>query len=81
MQKRENENPEYRYEIYVSFLELYNEELVDLLNPQTAQRRKSVAGLNSAGSTEITIREDVAGNIYWSGVREERCYSPEDLLG
>ncbi|CAO3641778.1 unnamed protein product [Mucor fragilis] len=29
---------------------------------------------------EVTIREDIAGNIYWSGVREERCYNPEELL-
>jgi hypothetical protein len=29
---------------------------------------------------EVTIREDIAGNIYWSGVKEERCYSPDELL-
>lgn len=69
------ENPDYTYEIYVSFLELYNEELIDLLNPQN--KRKS----NSHNNTEVSIREDIAGNIYWSGVKEERCHSPEELLG
>ncbi|KAF7732750.1 Kinesin-like protein kif21b [Apophysomyces ossiformis] len=68
------ENPDYTYEVYVSFLELYNEELIDLLNPQS--KRKS-----NSHNTEVSIREDIAGNIYWSGVKEERCHSPEELLG
>lgn len=73
----------FNYEVYVSFLELYNEELIDLLSPQhqasAAAKRRSGIGLPSNG-VEVTIREDIAGNIYWSGVREERCYSPEELL-
>lgn len=32
-------------------------------------------------SNEISIREDVQGNIYWSGVREEPCHDPDELLG
>ncbi|KAI9256701.1 hypothetical protein BY458DRAFT_519321 [Sporodiniella umbellata] len=66
---RQAENhQEFSYEVYVSFLELYNEELIDLLNP-----------LKKKGA-EVTIREDIAGNIYWSGVREEPCKSPEELM-
>ncbi|KAG0178138.1 hypothetical protein DFQ28_006281 [Apophysomyces sp. BC1034] len=68
------ENPDFTYEVYVSFLELYNEELIDLLNPQN--KRKS-----NSHNTEVSIREDIAGNIYWSGVKEERCHGPEELLG
>ena len=77
MQERADQDPEYSYEVAVSFLELYNEELIDLLNPTTAQKRKN----GNSTTTEISIREDIAGNIYWSGIREEPCNSPEDVLG
>lgn len=80
LQQRADENPEYKYNVYVSFLELYNEELIDLLNPANAQKRRSNSGTNPAPA-EVSIREDIAGNIYWSGVREEQCESPEELLG
>lgn len=72
--------PGFDYQVYVSFLELYNEELIDLLNPYHTQKRKGgvITGTTPA---EVTIREDVAGNIYWSGVKEELCTSPEELLG
>lgn len=79
LQERADKDPEFKYEVYVSFLELYNEELIDLLNPCTAQKRKNNG--SSVASTDIAIREDIAGNIYWSGVREERCENPEELLG
>ncbi|KAI9493157.1 hypothetical protein BDB00DRAFT_387132 [Zychaea mexicana] len=79
MEKRAKEDPDFKYEILVSFLELYNEEFVDLLNPNTLQRKKGVN--NAAAAAEISVREDIAGNIYWSGVREERCSSPDELLG
>ncbi|KAI8368231.1 uncharacterized protein BYT42DRAFT_123129 [Radiomyces spectabilis] len=79
LQEKAEANPNFKYEIFVSFLELYNEELLDLLNSPTTQRRKS--GSMSIPPTEVTIREDIAGNIYWSGVKEEPCYSPEELLG
>lgn len=73
---------DFKYEVYVSFLELYNEELIDLLSPQLqhSSKRKSGVPAAAAPGIEVTIREDVAGNIYWSGVREERCYDPEELL-
>ncbi|CAO3612134.1 unnamed protein product [Cunninghamella echinulata] len=66
------------YQVYVSFLELYNEELIDLLNMQDNRRRNNAGGGN--GNCDISIREDIQGNIYWSGVREEKCLNPDDLL-
>ncbi|KAF7721381.1 hypothetical protein EC973_004810 [Apophysomyces ossiformis] len=77
LEEQAKENSDFQYEVLVSFLELYNEELIDLLNPQTAQKKK---GLTVNNPVEVTIREDVAGNIYWSGVKEEPCSSPEEVL-
>lgn len=45
-------------DLYVSFLEIYNEELVDLLDPKAGKK--------------IGIREDAAGDILLAGIREER---------
>jgi hypothetical protein len=64
--------PDFKWEVYVSFLELYNEELIDLLNPPLATGSRKVSSL--------TIREDGQGGIYWSGVKEEPANSPEDLI-
>lgn len=80
LQRQASEDEQFKYEVCVSFLELYNEELVDLLNPYTAQKKKGVA-IGAAPAVEVTIREDITGGIYWSGVREEPCASPEELLG
>lgn len=60
------------YQVLVSFLELYNEDLVDLLNHQ--QKKKT------GSACEVQIREDIHGQIYWSGVREEPCSNPDELL-
>jgi hypothetical protein len=79
LREQSESSEEFRYEVYVSFLELYNEELIDLLNPHTAMKKKGNLPAN-ATPVEVTIREDIAGNIYWSGVKEEICHSPEELL-
>ncbi|KAI9478242.1 MAG: hypothetical protein EXX96DRAFT_650588 [Benjaminiella poitrasii] len=83
LNERSETNKDFNYEVYVSFLELYNEDLIDLLSPQqqasVAVKRKSGLGLPPM-TVEVQIREDIAGNIYWSGVREERCYNPDELL-
>ncbi|KAI8645515.1 hypothetical protein BD408DRAFT_480528 [Parasitella parasitica] len=71
------------YQVYVSFLELYNEDFVDLLNAysQTHNRKRSNSVCHFAPPPcEVQIREDVHGQIYWSGVREEPCSSPDELL-
>ncbi|CEP13797.1 hypothetical protein [Parasitella parasitica] len=59
----------YRYSVKVSFVEIYNEELIDLLN--------------SAPSSEkppVTIREDTKGHIYWTGVKEVNVHNTDDVL-
>ncbi|KAI9485374.1 MAG: hypothetical protein EXX96DRAFT_544885 [Benjaminiella poitrasii] len=85
LKSREAEDKDYKFEIYVSFLELYNEEFIDLLNQSQTSKRRSASfnqqNYNVNTNSEVSIREDIAGNIYWSGVKEEICYSPEELLG
>ncbi|KAI9245151.1 P-loop containing nucleoside triphosphate hydrolase protein [Helicostylum pulchrum] len=68
-----NKSPNYSFQVYVSFLELHNEDLVDLLCPSAVKRTGYVSNL--------TIREDNQGNICWSGVREEVVTSPNELMG
>lgn len=58
-----------RYTILVSFIEIYNEELVDLLNPAPASER-----------APVSIREDTKGNIIWTGLKEVPVSSTEDVL-
>src|SRR5436305_5237946 len=66
-------NPSFESEVYVSFLELYNEDLIDLLNPQSREHNKK-------GKSELMIREDANGQIYWAGVKEVPVSTPEDLM-
>ncbi|KAI8888034.1 hypothetical protein K501DRAFT_241107 [Backusella circina FSU 941] len=56
----------YSCQVCVSFLELHNEDLIDLLNP--------IAGFN------LTIREDSHGNINWHGVHEKTVNNPMQLM-
>lgn len=62
--------PNYSFQVCVSFLELHNEDLVDLLNPNVKKKE----------SINLTIREDIHGNICWSGVREEVVNNPTELM-
>ncbi|KAJ3332257.1 hypothetical protein HDU76_000804 [Blyttiomyces sp. JEL0837] len=72
--EKKTRNPRgFEWGMAVSFLELYNEDLVDLLNP-----RPRTAGSSSGGGP--TIREDSQGNIVWGGVREDTVRTPEELL-
>jgi hypothetical protein len=80
MEAQKSQSPDFQYQVSVSFLELYNEDLIDLLNRQPNQRRRSALGMPTPDAIEVSIREDVFGNIYWSGVREEPCADPEELL-
>lgn len=60
--------PEKEMSVYISYLELYNEDLIDLL----------VEAGPSDSRNNIQIRED-RGKIIWSGIREVQVTSPEDV--
>ncbi|KAG0168002.1 hypothetical protein DFQ30_005399 [Apophysomyces sp. BC1015] len=64
-----NDSKATRYTVHVSFVEIYNEELIDLLNPSPHAER-----------SPVTIREDTKGHIYWTGVKEVAVGSTEDVL-
>ncbi|RHZ55274.1 hypothetical protein Glove_417g31 [Diversispora epigaea] len=70
---RREKNPQCEFEVFVSFLELYNEDLIDLLNPLSRESGKK-------GKSELMIREDANGQIYCAGVKEVSVNSPEELL-
>lgn len=59
----------YRYSVKVSFVEIYNEELIDLLN-----------SAHPSEKPPVTIREDTKGHIYWTGVKEVTVHSTDDVL-
>lgn len=56
-----------QYSVKVSFLELYNEDIIDLLSANNK-------------NASITIRENANGDITWSGVQEELIQGAADLL-
>lgn len=58
-----------KYTVHVSFIEIYNEELIDLLNPAPSHER-----------APVTIREDTKGHIIWTGLKEVPVGSTEDVL-
>ncbi|KAG0300808.1 Kinesin-like protein kif21b [Dissophora globulifera] len=62
-------DPMMEYQVYVSFLELYNEELIDLLQTQPRIRKDT-----------IQVREDGFGGISWQGVKEQQVTSAQELL-
>ncbi|CAG8612670.1 3497_t:CDS:2, partial [Ambispora leptoticha] len=59
-----------KFAIKVSFIEIYNEDLIDLLGERDGDERP-----------QITIREDNKGNILWSGLQEFRVNSVEEVMG
>ncbi|CAO0793741.1 unnamed protein product [Mucor circinelloides] len=58
-----------KYTVHVSFIEIYNEELIDLLNPAPPNER-----------APVSIREDTKGHIIWTGLKEVPVGSTEDVL-
>ncbi|PWN23302.1 kinesin-domain-containing protein [Microstroma glucosiphilum] len=57
------------YSAKASFIEIYNEELIDLLGDSEGGARPLVQ-----------IREDKAGNILWSGLREAKVQGVTDVM-
>lgn len=65
-----NNNPhKTKFTVKVSFIEIYNEDLHDLLNSAPIDELPP-----------ITIREDTKGRIYWTGVKEVVVHSTDDVL-
>ncbi len=60
-------------QLYVSFLEIYNEEIIDLLNPSMQQESKARKGI-------LAIREDAKGEIFVTGIKEEQVNNASDVL-
>lgn len=58
-----------KFTVKVSFIEIYNEDLHDLLNSAPVEELPP-----------ITIREDTKGRIYWTGVKEVLVHSTDDVL-
>lgn len=67
---KEERGAAWQYSIKGSFIELYNEDLIDLLGVEdsTGARR------------EVQIREDKDGTIIWGGLREVPVKSANDVL-
>lgn len=63
---QEEQDPNCTYRVRVQFLEIYGEDIHDLLDPTSAAK--------------VSIRETAAGNVYVSGAREELVTTPEETL-
>ncbi|KAJ2490636.1 hypothetical protein IWW37_003010 [Coemansia sp. RSA 2050] len=74
LEEKSKQHPAFTYSIDVSFLELYNEDLVDLLNP-----RSPTAG--GSGGRGPTIRENSRGNMVLVGVERKLAAGEDDIIG
>ncbi|KAJ7681788.1 hypothetical protein B0H17DRAFT_1161098 [Mycena rosella] len=68
-QLREERGNTWTYQIKSSFIEIYNEDLIDLLVDDTA-----------GGRREVQIREDKDGHIIWGGLRELHVKNPSEVM-
>lgn len=59
-----------QFTIKVSFVEIYNEELIDLLGEQNVDGERP----------QVMIREDSKGNILWSGLQEIKVNNVEEVM-
>jgi hypothetical protein len=66
IQQREEQDPNCTFRVRIQFLEIYGEDIHDLLDPTSADR--------------IVIRETIAGGVYVTGAREELVRSAEESL-
>ncbi|CEL63802.1 Kinesin-like protein KIF21A OS=Mus musculus GN=Kif21a PE=1 SV=2 [Rhizoctonia solani AG-1 IB] len=65
---KEEKGAAWQYTVKASFVELYNEDLIDLLSDDASGRR------------EVQIREDKDGTIIWGGLREIPVKGVADVL-
>ncbi|RIA95018.1 P-loop containing nucleoside triphosphate hydrolase protein [Glomus cerebriforme] len=64
-----SKNDNRKFSIKVSFVEIHNEDLIDLLGEGVEEERPPVL-----------IREDSKGNIYWSGLQEVKVTGVEEVI-
>lgn len=60
----------WNYSIKGSFIEVYNEDLIDLLSPDEA----------TGGRREVQIREGKDGSIIWGGLREVNVRNSNEVM-
>lgn len=66
IQQREESDPNCSYKIHVQFIEIYGEDIKDLLD--------------NTRTSKVTIRETVNGNVFVSGAREESVSSAVQMM-
>jgi hypothetical protein len=69
-QLKEERGGAWNYSIKGSFIELYNEDLIDLLSMDDT----------SGGRREVQIREDKDGHIIWGGLREVNVKNTPEVM-
>jgi hypothetical protein len=68
---KEERGGSWNFSLKGSFIEIYNEDLVDLLGMDDG----------SNGRREVQIREDKDGHIIWSGLREVSVKNANEVMG
>ncbi|CAI2175051.1 3343_t:CDS:2 [Funneliformis geosporum] len=59
-----------KFTIKVSFVEIYNEDLIDLLGEQ----------MDGENKPQVVVREDSKGNILWSGLQEMSVHNVDEVI-
>ncbi|KAJ4449291.1 hypothetical protein ANN_00689 [Periplaneta americana] len=79
-QAREAGQPAPEFKIVAQFMELYNEEVIDLFDPSREQYATRQHAMWFQGKSGIKIHEDASGGIYVVGVTMKPVMSAEDAL-
>lgn len=74
------ETPNREFLLRVSYLEIYNEKIYDLLSVSVASGVGGTAGLPQQQQEEIKLREDSKRGVYATPLKEEIVQSPTQLL-
>ena len=69
-QLKEERGGAWHYSIKSSFIEIYNEDLIDLLSLDDT----------AGGRREVQIREDKDGHIIWGGLREVNVKNSSEVM-
>lgn len=69
-QLRDERAGSWNYSLKASFIEIYNEDLIDLLSMDDS----------GGGRREVQIREDKDGHIIWGGLREVNVKSSSEVM-